>query len=213
MIRVFLVCPIAVFCEGLRALFADREDVDLIGIAADVQGAARELRACGALPDVILFDFSRPDTHDSAGWLIEELPDARIVAIGVSDRESELVACAESGVSGFVTCQSSLSELIGSVEAVCRNELLCSPMAAAALLRRVSIVAHDHPYPTSLLTIREQEILELLGEGLSNKQIAERLYIAVPTVRNHVHNILGKLSLHRRAEAAALLARRSRPAS
>ena len=210
-IRVFVVSPIAVLCEGLRALLASHDEIDVIGTAADVVDAAQQLRVSNPLPDLILFDMSRPDSDGAALWLIEELPAARILAIAVPNRDHELVTCAELGVAGFVTSESPLVELLASIEAAHRGELLCTPAVAAALLHRLATVARGPRSKPSLLTKREKEILALLGEGLTNKQIAERLYIAVPTVRNHVHNILGKLSLHRRAEAAAFIARSEIP--
>jgi two-component system nitrate/nitrite response regulator NarL len=211
MIGVFVVSPIALLCEGLSALLATLEGIDVIGTASDVLHAANQLRGSDPLPDVILFDMSWPEADGAARWLLEELPGARLLAIAVPNRNYELVACAEIGVAGFVTCESSLDELLRSVEAACRHELICTPAVAAALLRRLATVAHDQRSTPSVLTRREQEILALLGEGLTNKQIADRLYIALPTVRNHVHNILGKLNLHRRAEAAALFARTELP--
>jgi two-component system, NarL family, nitrate/nitrite response regulator NarL len=207
MMRVFVVSRFALHREGLCTLLATREGFEVVGAAADVPDATRLLLAAEQLPEVVLFDMSAPDAAFAARWLIDELPDARVVAIGVPNRERELVSCAEIGVAGFVTCDASFAELVRSLEALSRGEMLCSPAAAAALLRRLAVLARDaeRPAPLPLLTAREQEILTLLGEGLSNKQIAQRLCIALPTVRNHVHSILGKLNLHRRAEAAALI--------
>jgi len=111
------------------------------------------------------------------------------------------------GIAGFVTSEASVAELVAAIESVARGESLCSPSVVAALLRRLGSLARSwaEADPTQPLTRREREILELIDEGLSNKQIAQRLRIELPTVKNHVHNILGKLGVRRRAEAAALV--------
>ena len=141
------------------------------------------------------------------------MPDARVFAITVPNSESGVVACAELGVAGFVTTDASLTELVTALESVASGDLVCSPATAGALLRRVATLAHERPRDDrlALLTGREREVVCLIAEGLSNKQIAHRLYIELATVRNHVHNILGKLGVHRRAEAAALIRDREGP--
>jgi DNA-binding NarL/FixJ family response regulator len=113
-----------------------------------------------------------------------------------------------------------MDDLTATITSVSRDELLCSPRVAAALLRRVGALANGvrRPHATDGLTSRECEILGLIKEGLSNKEIAVRLHIEVATVKNHVHNLLEKLQVASRAEAASRLdarplARRRRPGS
>jgi len=100
-----------------------------------------------------------------------------------------------------------LADLRAVIESVARGEVVCSPRIAASLLRRIADLAAERepPPPELRLTSREIEIVELIDQGLSNKEIAQRLSIALPTVKNHVHSILDKLHVHRRAEAAARL--------
>jgi len=116
-----------------------------------------------------------------------------------------VIACAEAGVSGYVTREASLDELTGVVESVARGESPCSPRISALLLRRVAETAGRRTETDAArrLTRREAEIVGLIDEGLSNKQIAGRLSIELATVKNHVHSILEKLQVERRAEAAA----------
>jgi DNA-binding NarL/FixJ family response regulator len=138
-------------------------------------------------------------------------PAIRVLALTVSESEEELLAAAEAGISGYVTHQSSLDELVDAVHSVARGEMLCSPRVAALLLRQVGALARrevpvaglDSDRSGERLTMRELEILELIDAGRSNKEIARELYIEVPTVKNHVHNILEKLHACRRGEAAA----------
>jgi DNA-binding NarL/FixJ family response regulator len=206
MVRVLIVSSIALYREALCALLNARDDIDVVGIAADAPEAARLLVDVEPPPDVVLFDMSFPENARAVRWLVCEQPDAHIFAISVAG-ERDVIACAELGVVGLVTSEASVGELVSSLECVARDELLCTPAVAAALLRRVAASARDvdRRAPLNLLTSREQEVVGLIDAGLSNKQIAYRLCIAVPTVRNHVHNILSKLGVHGRSEAAALI--------
>jgi DNA-binding NarL/FixJ family response regulator len=106
-----------------------------------------------------------------------------------------------------VSREGSLEDLISALDSVSRGELLCPPRIAAGLRRRVAALAAARAPvgPRGHLTRREAEVAGLIDAGLSNKQIAQRLCIEVPTVKNHVHNILEKLQVHRRGEAAAML--------
>jgi DNA-binding NarL/FixJ family response regulator len=129
----------------------------------------------------------------------------RVVVLGVHEVESEVMACAEAGVAGYVTREASLEELVNVVESVARGESLLAPRIGALLLRRVAEAAKHSRIPAAVdrLTPREIEIVGLIDEGLSNKQIAGQLSIELATVKNHVHSILEKLEVGRRAEAAA----------
>ncbi len=127
------------------------------------------------------------------------------MALAVSEVESDVLAWAEAGVVGYVPREASLEDLVSTIEAVVRGELRCSPRIAATLFRRVTkLSANRRHTPQGIhLTPRELEILDLIDHGLSNKQIAGKLGIEVATVKNHVHNILEKLQVNRRGEAAA----------
>ena len=130
----------------------------------------------------------------------------RVVAFAVPETEDDIIACAEAGVAACVTREASIDELVATIERVGSGESLCSPQVAAVLLRRVAtLAAARSDEPAATLTSREREILDLIAEGLSNKQIGQVLCIQVPTVKNHVHNLLEKLEVHSRHEAAALL--------
>jgi DNA-binding NarL/FixJ family response regulator len=132
----------------------------------------------------------------------------RILALGVPDEEDDVIACAEAGVAGYVMREDSLDALVVAIESVVRDEMLCSPRAAAALMRRVRVLSAERQEALGQkLTRRELEIVALIDEGLSNKAIAQRLCIELATVKNHVHNILEKLDVSRRAEAAARVRR------
>ncbi len=127
------------------------------------------------------------------------------MALGVAEDELVVMACARSGVAGFVYPHGSAHDVVMAVHSAVRGELVCSPRTAGILLNQVSAAAPAaaHAGGDETLTPRENEILALVSEGLSNKQIARQLSIGSATVKNHVHSILGKLGVQRRGEAAA----------
>jgi DNA-binding NarL/FixJ family response regulator len=133
-------------------------------------------------------------------------PPPKVVALGVPNAESDVLACAAAGVSGYVTREDPLETMVAAIESVARGELLCTPRMAAALFDQVRVLTSNRlPAGTEELTPREREVLGLIEDGLSNKAIGQRLRIELPTVKNHVHNILEKLRVHRRADAVARL--------
>jgi DNA-binding NarL/FixJ family response regulator len=205
--RIFVVSRVALYREGLLALLSRRDRIDVIGVAADAPEAARTLLAAGRRPDIIVLDMSLPESHESARRLRDDFPLVPVLAVAIPNREGDILACAEAGVAGFVTSEASIDELIEALDSVACGEAVCTPRIAGALIRRVAVLAHGRESmdPVSHLTKREREILGLIDAGLSNQQIAHRLHIELATVRNHVHNILGKLGVHRRSEAAALI--------
>jgi DNA-binding NarL/FixJ family response regulator len=133
------------------------------------------------------------------------IPGLKVIALGIDELESEVIRWAEAGIDGLVSRQASLEDLMATVDSVAQGETLCSPRMTAALLRHVGVLARERgsSRATSPLTAREREIAGLIDEGLSNKEIAQRLCIELATVKNHVHNLLEKLGVRRRGEAAA----------
>src|SRR5215211_8947939 len=147
-----------------------------------------------------------PDSFAAVRAVAEAVPDTKAVALGIYDHESSILPCVEAGVSGYVTRDASIADLVEAVEHATRDETLCSPRIAARLLRRLAALGASHPAGiASSLTTRELEVANLLDAGYSNKEIAAELFIEVGTVKNHVHRILEKLHAKRRAEAAAQL--------
>ena len=139
----------------------------------------------------------------------------KVIAISINGDRNDVVAWAEAGVAGFATRDDSLGDLIDIVKCVARDEMPCSPPVAAALLRRVGVLAAGRTEPECRLTSRELEIIALIERGLSNKEVARALYIQLATVKNHVHNILEKLQVGRREDAVevvrAMVAREQLP--
>jgi DNA-binding NarL/FixJ family response regulator len=157
-------------------------------------------------PDVVLVDV----TGGAGIGLLRELAadesDPPVLAIGVRDSDRNVLACIEAGAVGYVLQDASLDELADAAHRAVRDEPLASPHVIATLMRRVAVLSQNSPTGTvGELTSRELEVVELIEQGLSNKEIAAQLSIAVTTVKNHVHSILEKLKVHRRGEAARLV--------
>jgi two-component system, NarL family, nitrate/nitrite response regulator NarL len=205
MIDVLVVADIPLYREGMARALGHGRRVHVLGTATSSQEALSRVR--DLKPEVILVDVAMNDGFDTVRAIGEATPEAKVVALAVSDTEADVIACAEAGVWGYVPRDGTLDDLEAVVESVARGESLCSPRIAASLLRRVGALAAElrGPPPVTSLTARELEVAALLDQGLSNKEIAQRLSIAVPTVKNHVHSILDKLHVNRRTEAAARL--------
>jgi two-component system, NarL family, nitrate/nitrite response regulator NarL len=204
-IRLVIAAEIRLYREGIAHVLAKEPDVSVVGAAGEAGEALRTVLACS--PDVALLDLGAQRGLAAVRALRREAPGVRLVTLGVDDGDDDVLAWAEAGVSGYVPRDASFEDLVETVRAVARGELRCSPRLAATLLRRVTALAGDVPSSPARLTQREREISSLLEAGLSNKEIASRLYIELPTVKNHVHNILRKVGASRRGEAAALLRR------
>jgi two-component system, NarL family, nitrate/nitrite response regulator NarL len=208
-IRVFIVAEVALYRIGLAEVIARDERVEVIGTASTASAALAE--AMRLRPDVLLLDVALTDGPQAVGLITAALPDLKVVALGLQEVECDVMSCVEAGACGFVTREASVEDLVASVESVTRGEALCSPRMAASLLRRLaSLAAESRPSADWFrLTRRELEIVGLMADGLSNKEIAGRLHIELPTVKNHVHNIFEKLDVHRRTEVVARLRRGS----
>lgn len=203
--RVLVVADIQLFLEGLRDLLLRQPGIEVVAALSNVDAALAHVTA--QPPDFVLIDLATPDSLLLVRTLAAQHPEVAVVMLGLPDRDDELLRCAEAGVAGYVPREASLAELVATIETTVRGELRCSPRAAAVLLRRVASLAATAPaVPTAAsLTDRELEIARFLDQGMSNKDIARQLGIETSTVKNHVHNLLSKLQVHRRAEAGQLL--------
>jgi DNA-binding NarL/FixJ family response regulator len=208
-IRILVVSDTRLYRDGLREVFGRTDTLSVIGAAAHAEDA---LEVLGTEPvDVVLLGLAGPDAIAAAQFITAAHAGVRIVALAVDDRPEDVVPLAEVGVCGYVARDASLSDLVHTLRSVVRGESPCSPGVAAGLLRRLATLTGGTSAPTApgRLTAREQQVLSLMGEGLSNKQIARRLCIELPTVKNHVHHVLEKLQVHRRTEAVAVIRRGS----
>jgi two-component system, NarL family, nitrate/nitrite response regulator NarL len=200
-LRLIVISENRLYREGLAHLLGAQPSLDVVGAAA----SAAELMLHDA--DVALVDVARPPGLRSVAELRRLRMDLPVIVVSVPELEGIVVQCAEVGVAGYVTTSGSTDELVAAARGVARGEVVCPPGVAAVLARRVAALASQRREPAgdARLTLREREILRLIDDGLSNKEIAQRLSLQTKTVKNHVSNILAKLGVANRAAAAAAL--------
>lgn len=193
--------------EGITALIRSQPGFKVLAASADVDEAMKKVRE--AQPDVVLLDFGL-EGHDSLNLtetVTKEVPAARVIVMGLLPVQEDVFEYVRAGASGFIMKDASFEEFFATIRAVASG-LQVLPMALTnSLFTQIALNAITKPKARVLeavrLTQRERQVIDLLGEGLSNKEIATRLHIAVHTVKSHVHNVLEKLALRSRLEVAA----------
>jgi len=207
MVGVYVLAEIRLYRDGLARILARVPGLQVLGAAADYDRAREELDRLR--PQIVLLDTVMPGSLGVARTILARPQPPKIVALGVPDAEDELLACAEAGISGYVTRDDSIETMVDVIDSVSRGELLTTPRIAAVLLERVGALAASARAPERhRLTPREREIVELLAEGLANKAIAARLGISDQTVKFHVAAIYGKLGAANRTDAVRRAVRR-----
>ncbi len=202
-IRVLVVDDQELFRRGLTMLLAVEPGLEVVGEAGDgIEGVAL---AQAAAPDVILLDVRMPKQSGIEACLAikEAVPSTKIIILTVSDEEADLYEAVKSGASGYLLKDSSIEEVAQAIRVVADGQSLISPSMAIKLIdefKQMSRPERDTG-PALRLTERELDVLRLVAQGLSNKEIAARLFISENTVKNHVRNMLEKLQLHSRMEA------------
>jgi NarL family two-component system response regulator LiaR len=200
-IRVLVVDDHVVVRVGLCALITAVPDMEVVGEAAD--GAEAVLKACSQQPDVILMDLVMPRKGgiEAIGEIKQENPDARILVLTSFAEDRNVFLAIKAGALGYLLKDSSSKDLIQAIRNVYRGELSLQPNIALKVIHELSQPS-DLPPAEEPLTKREVEVLKLVAQGLSNQEIAVKLVISERTVTTHVSNILGKLHLANRTQAA-----------
>jgi DNA-binding NarL/FixJ family response regulator len=201
-IRVYIVDDNRLLREGLVSMLAGQEGLVVVGAAASGARALEQIK--DLCPQVALIDIGMPekDGIEVTQALHRDVPKVKVIILGMPDLSDEIMACIEAGAVGYVLKEASFDYLVETIRSAQRGESFCSPRMAASLFSRVAELAGERiPQSSVKLTPREVEIINNIAEGLSNKEIAQRLFIEAQTVKNHIHNILDKLQLHNRLEA------------
>jgi two-component system, NarL family, nitrate/nitrite response regulator NarL len=200
-IALLVVAASRLYRESLIRVFGDTEDCSVVATAAEPE-EARQV-AAARRPDAALIDVPPAWAAPLVREITRASPRTKVIALGVVETESRLMPLIEAGAAGYVTTDGSLEDMLETVRRAARGEGMCSPRMVAALLRRIHVLsAQQQDQSVATLTAREMQVVALIDDGLSNKQIAQHLSIEVTTVKNHVHNILDKLGVTRRTEAA-----------
>jgi two-component system NarL family response regulator len=205
-IRVLIADDHELFRRGLKMVLEAEEDIDVVAETED--GAATVTRVGELAPDVVLMDVRMPRMNGIAATreIREEFPATRILMLTVSDDEDDLFDAVKAGANGYLLKEISIEEVADAVRAVAEGRSLLSPSMAAKLLSEFAALARqaadDDASAAPRLTSRELEVLKRVAVGLSNEEIAAEMGITESTVRNHVANILAKLQLRSRMEAA-----------
>jgi two-component system, NarL family, nitrate/nitrite response regulator NarL len=198
--KVLVVAQIRLYRDGVADALRRLEDVESVATAASAIAAtvaARQTRC-----DVVLLDMTMPESTEAVSALLTARADLKVVALGVPEDGPEVVACAQAGVVGYISRDASLVEVGDALRATIRGEAALSGKMAAGLLKHIAFHARTDRVATlpHQLTSREQQVLRLLQNGMTNRQIAVALSLQLSTVKNHVHSVLTKFGATRRSD-------------
>ena len=216
MIRLFLVNPKRMDCELLASVLQGEKDIEVVGYSHDPEEALTKIRRKGC--DTVLADINLPGNGalNIARTLQKNGNEAKVLIGGLVRSKSAILHCIEEGVAGYVLEDDSLAVLVKKIRAAHEEEFIVSPAIASALMARVAelkemanqlngVDLSDAEEFFTEITPREWEVLQLIDKEYNNQQIAEKLVIEKGTVKNHVHNILSKLNVKSREQAAMLM--------
>lgn len=202
--RILLVDDYLLFRKGLRALLDAQEDFDVVGEAENGLEALKQARQL--MPDLILMDITMPDCDglEATRRILAEMPYLKIVMLTVAEDDQTLFEAIKSGAYGYLLKKLDPEELFEMLRGVSNGEAPISRFMARKIMREFAQLAAEEPASAGAqqLTDREREVLQLIAQGLSNKAIADALAVAENTVKNHLKNILAKLHLENRVQAA-----------
>ncbi len=214
-IRILLIEDNRLLREGIEAMLTDEGSFEVIARSDDGE-ALRRLKEADIAPDVILLDLGleKANSLKLMALLRKELPSAKVIAMDILPEQVDMVEFVQAGGAGFILKSAPVDDYVKTIKSVAKGVNVLPPGLTTSLFTQIvdSLIKTGGSIPSDAikLTQREREIVDLISEGLSNKEIAMRLHIATYTVKSHVHNILEKLALSTRLQIAAF-ARKDRP--
>jgi two-component system, NarL family, nitrate/nitrite response regulator NarL len=209
-IQILLIEDNRLLREGIAAMFNNQKDFHVVARSED-GNFQRQFKALGQLPDVVLLDLGleKINSLKLMALLQEEFPTIKIIAMDILPEHVDIVEFVQAGGSGFILKNAPLEDWIKTIKSVITGAKVLPPILTQSLFTQIVDLAikngEEIPPEAFQFTRREREIVNLIAEGLSNKEIAEILHIATFTVKSHVHNILEKLTLNTRLQIAAFV--------
>ncbi len=198
-IRLLVADDHAIMRDGIRALLSLNDDIEIVGEASTGQEAVE--KSAELNPDVIIMDIAMPgmDGLEATRRILKQNPKARILILTQHDDKEYVLSAIKAGSTGYLPKRALGSELVSAIRAVNRGDSFLYPSAASALIKDYRSQAQDGD-AYSQLTPREREILKLIAEGHTSREIADMLFISVKTVMGHRTKLMEKLNLHNRTE-------------
>jgi DNA-binding NarL/FixJ family response regulator len=205
-LRILIVDDHAVVRAGLQTVLEDESGLEVVGEAADAREAL--VKAEALRPDIVLMDIRMEEGDDSSGidacrQIRSGLPETQVIMFTSYGQRESVLASIMAGATGFLTKNVSHAQLVEAIRAVGRGQSLLDASVTRDVIERLTELDTAEPGPGDLLSEREREVLLLVAQGCTNKEIAAKLFLSPYTARNHVIHILDKLGLSRRSEAAA----------
>jgi DNA-binding NarL/FixJ family response regulator len=197
--NIIVLTPVRLLGDGLAACFSSRPDMTVLAVLNDLAGLRESLAATKV--DAVLVDVTQGIDFFDARSVAAERPDVALVALGLYEQRQEVVRCGRAGFVGYVARDASVDTLCKTLSEIVAGRLACPPEISGSLLRALFRKDPQSEESELALTRRESEVLQLLGQGLTNKEIGCQLFLSVATVKHHVHHILEKLKLSGRAQA------------
>jgi len=207
-IKILLADDHKITRDGLRALLEQQSNMNVVGEAENGREAVR--LASELAPDVVVMDISMPELNgiEATRQIRGDLPDTKVIALSMYADRRYVVGMLKAGVSGYLLKNCAFDELVSAIDAVTHNESFLSPRIADTVMKDYThILEQDETAGISALSAREREVLQLIAEGLSTRQIAERIHVSVKTVETHRQQIMKKLNAKSVAELTKIALR------
>jgi two-component system, NarL family, nitrate/nitrite response regulator NarL len=199
--NIIVLTPVRLFGDGLTACLGTRAGITVLAVVNDLAGLRAALSL--TITQAVLIDVSQGIDLFDVRAISAEWTEVALVALGLNEQRQEVIRCGRAGFAGYVGRDATIDALCAALSEIVAGRLACPPEISGGLLR--ALFGKDRASETAdlelALTHREGEVLALIGRGLSNKEIGSELCLSVATVKHHVHHVLGKLKLSRRAQA------------